>query len=717
MNNKAKLKDLVSKCWHEASEWFISTRYFNEDSIVTRLRYLQITLFSFFFIASFFYFLGNSVAGYSITATSCLVLIVVRFLIDNNRIKEAFFLMLGSNNVVLILLTCVKGLGSGMFFYFFPCIIGFCFLADPINKKKFLFTCLSGIGAFILAISLAPDSFIFSALGADFIKPGFFLNLLTAFLMVVWMSFTLARENSRKQNELVNKEVFLDTIFNSSQFTELIVDAASGEITNCNPHAAFLFEVKENETLIARKASDLFPELSGEEFAEKSRQIFDPAVKNWNGELTCLRMDGTSFPGSVNFVSFLYHDKWYKKITIRDITEKNKLMSELKVAKKKAEESAYIKSQFLSHMSHELRTPLNGIIGSANLLLQEKFRAAQKEQLNILKFSSEHMLSLINDILDFSKLEAGRIELEKTVVDIPNLVHKICSPFMPQFSDKSLELVIEIDSLLKKQVLADPTRINQVLTNLLSNALKFTSKGMVKLEVQGLALNSDYHTLLFSVTDTGIGISEDKQEQIFDQFTQADVKTTRKYGGTGLGLSISQKLVNLMGGELKVESRYLHGSRFYFALTLPVHYNEKKVFITEKENSPVSYKKLNDVKVLIAEDNPVNMMIATKFLDKWGVSYQKAKNGLEAVSLFHANDFDVVLMDLDMPEMDGYGALDEIRKTDPSIPAIAFTAAVFENMKLNLHSKGFNDYLQKPFRPEDLYKKLAGFTGAALKRA
>lgn len=715
MNNQKTLKTVASKFWFELSDWFVSTRYFNEDSFITRLRYFQITSFSFLFITSFFNFLGNVTSSYIITSAACLSLIVVRYLIDSERAKEAYILMLITINGTLIMLTDLEGLSSGVFLYFFPSIISFSFLNDPSNKRYVMASYIAGIASFLASISLAPDSFIFIGMANDVTKENFFVNVMLSFLMVMWMSYTLAKENGRKQSELRNKEVFLDTIFNSSQYTEIIVDVESGFITNCNRHAASLFAVTGVEALWNRPAVELFPELKTEGSEALINSIFDPAT-NWNGELTCLRMDGTTFPGSVNLVSFRYHDKCYKKITVRDITEKNKLMSELRIAKKTAEESAYIKSQFLSHMSHELRTPLNGIIGSANLLLQDKFLAAQKDQLNILKFSSEHMMSLINDILDFSKLEAGRIELEKAVVDIPKLIHKISSPFVPQYADKGVSFEVEVDPNLKRAVLTDPTRLNQVLTNLLSNALKFTSKGTVKLEVSGVSLKSDHHTLLFSVSDTGIGITEDKREQIFEQFAQADVKTTRKYGGTGLGLSISQKLVGLMGGDLKVESKYHQGSRFYFTLSMPVHNSRKKMYIND-ESTLNDDKKLNNMKVLIAEDNPINMMIATRFLDKWGVSYEKAKNGLEAVALFSKNTFDVILMDLEMPEMDGYGALNEIRKTDPDIPAMAFTAAVFDNMKEDLLKRGFNDYIQKPFRPQDLHAKLAAYSDAILKRA
>jgi signal transduction histidine kinase/ActR/RegA family two-component response regulator len=645
-----------------------------------------------------------------------MVLILVRFLLDNNRVREAYYLMLLCINAALILLTSLEGLHSGVFLYFFPCIISFGFITDMSRSTNVLLTYLVGVGSFMVALLVSPGNTNLDELVNGSSLNSFSVNIIVSFFMVGWMSHSLAKENSRKQTILVNKEIFLDTIFNSSLHTEIIVETNHGLVSSYNRHAISLFAVGENQVLDNKPVRELFLELSQDESGDLSRAIFCP-LTNWEGELTCLRNDGSSFPGKISVVSFTYLDTPFKKITIVDITEKNQILSELQVAKLKAEESVYIKSQFLSHMSHELRTPLNGIIGSANLLLQDDCQPGQREQLNVLRFSSEHMLSLINDILDLSKLEANKIQLEATAVKIPEFIHKITSPFVPQYEDKGVAFEVEVDPAINSSLLADPTRLNQVMTNLLSNALKFTAKGSVKVELKALSVTSDSNTIEFSVTDTGIGIPDDKRNKIFEQFSQADVKTTRKYGGTGLGLTISQQLVRLMGGELQVESKYQRGSRFYFTVCLPVHIPAVKNSFVSEENLFQDTEQLKGIRVLIAEDNPINMMIATKFLDKWGVVYEKAKNGLEAVSLFKKGNFDLVLMDLEMPEMDGYGALTEIRDINTGMPAIAFTAAVFENMKEKLMESGFNDFIQKPFRPNDLQAKLVEFTRTLSKSA
>jgi signal transduction histidine kinase/FixJ family two-component response regulator len=372
-------------------------------------------------------------------------------------------------------------------------------------------------------------------------------------------------------------------------------------------------------------------------------------------------------------------------------------------AKLKAEEISTAKSEFLSNMSHELRTPLNGIIGTSNLLLQEDYLQAQKEHLDILKYSSEHILLLINDILDFSKIEAGKLELEKKQVNLHSLLFQVQALFARQFREKGLKFKVEKDSQLDIYVIADETRLNQVLNNLLSNALKFTNKGEVVLSAIVESFTDDSISVRFGVKDTGIGIPEDKLSRVFESFTQADAKTTRKYGGTGLGLSISKKIIEAFNGELSIHSKHGGGSEFYFTIHfLKAPFQEKYA----DENVKKNFKSLKGLKLLIAEDNKINMLVARKFLEAWDVSITEAENGIEAVKICRNEKFDLLLLDLEMPEMDGYTALKEIRTIYNAIPAIAFTAAMFTEIDTHLQHEGFNDFLRKPFRPEDLYNKI-----------
>jgi CheY-like chemotaxis protein/nitrogen-specific signal transduction histidine kinase len=394
----------------------------------------------------------------------------------------------------------------------------------------------------------------------------------------------------------------------------------------------------------------------------------------------------------------------FLKISILDISEIKMAQFELMKAKQKAEVASQAKSRFLSNMSHELRTPLNGIIGASNLLLQESYLADQKSHLDILKYSSEHMMSLINEILDFNKIEAGKFQLEQAPVDMKKFLEKLITRFSVQAHAKGLKFSSDIDDHLDIEFLTDETKLNQVFGNLLSNAIKFTHKGEITLVAKKIFSTSQKATIQFMVKDTGIGIASNKQEEIFESFTQADVDTTRKYGGTGLGLSISKKMVNLFHGDLMLKSEEGKGSTFYFTLELAINEN-RKMYINEERVKQLTV--FTGVKVLVAEDNAVNMAIARRFLTKWGIEVHEACNGREAVELFRKVAFDLILIDLEMPEMDGITALSEIRKINDKVPAIAFTAAVYDNMRADLIQKGFMEFVPKPFRPEDLHDKIA----------
>ncbi|HAA13983.1 MAG TPA: hypothetical protein DCE41_20760 [Cytophagales bacterium] len=371
--------------------------------------------------------------------------------------------------------------------------------------------------------------------------------------------------------------------------------------------------------------------------------------------------------------------------------------------KYKALRASKAKSRFLAMMSHEIRTPMNAVIGITNLLLQENPRTDQEESLRTMKFSAENLLVLINDILDYNKIEAGKIEFENIPFDLRNLLHSLHNSMKGKAREKRLELLIELDEQLPNYIKGDPTRLAQILTNLLSNAIKFTDNGSVSLQVEVVGETEDVNHLAFTVADTGIGISKEKLGSIFDSFTQASSDITRRYGGTGLGLSITRKLIELQGSRIRVESEPGEGTRFYFTLGFGKTSLRPDPL---QPTLPIPTRDLTGVQVLIAEDNQVNELVARRFLTKWGVEVDAVPDGLQAVSQVQVKDYDLVLMDLQMPVMDGFKATRRIRSLADSsfraLPIIALTASAMNEIRQKAFEAGVTDFVTKPFNPEEL---------------
>ncbi len=370
-------------------------------------------------------------------------------------------------------------------------------------------------------------------------------------------------------------------------------------------------------------------------------------------------------------------------------------------SKELAEAAANAKTVFLSNMSHELRTPLNGIVGTANILNAEDTKDV-KHHVAVMKNLAEHMMGLVNNILDFSKIDSGKIELHKVTFSITKHLGKMHDLFFHQCEEKGIKYVENIDEKLSDLVIdSDDLRLQQILNNLLSNAIKFTESGSVILHVTLVEQSDTFVSILFNVIDNGIGIELEKIDSIFESFNQGDTATTRKYGGTGLGLSIASNLVKLFGSELHVNSTVGKGSDFFFTIKFPLH---------KKENSRNDFEmvgdKLMNKRILVAEDNPINMLVAKKVLQKWGAIVEEATNGILALEICKTKQFDLLLLDLEMPEMDGKTALKEIRKLQINTPAMAFTAAMYENMEADLLQSGFVTHTVKPFKPEYLYQKI-----------
>lgn len=389
---------------------------------------------------------------------------------------------------------------------------------------------------------------------------------------------------------------------------------------------------------------------------------------------------------------------------------KNKAIieQELRLAKEMAEKANQAKSEFLSMMSHEIRTPLNAVVGLTYLMQQEECPPAFMDNLKTLQFSTDNLYFLINNILDFSKIEAGKVELEATPFDFKQLVSNIKRSNQVRAEEKGNIIRLMLDDDIPDSLVGDPTRLSQIISNLVSNAVKFTSNGSITINTSLVVKTDKGAKIRVSITDTGIGIPKDKQEIIFERFTQANSATTRKFGGTGLGLVITKKLLELHDSKIELQSEEGVGSTFSFTLKLAIGEVQNNINVQPEK---VNEKTLDGVTVLLVEDYEVNVKVAGKFLTRWKIQYDVAENGLIALEKYAAKKYDVILMDLQMPEMDGYTATARIRENDTTIPIIALTASATLNNQDRAFEVGMTDYVTKPFNPKELFMKIAKYSG------
>jgi PAS domain S-box-containing protein len=515
------------------------------------------------------------------------------------------------------------------------------------------------------------------------------------------------KENDRTQRLLRKNEIMLSGVI-SSALDAIVITGAYGHIIHWNQAAMEIFGYSEKEvkgrTLLETILPLSYDHTHWNGFPGFPQHDVTPML-NQRHELTAVRKNKEEFPIELTVTAIVDENESYYSAFIRDISSRRQREQELVQMKEKAEQAAKAKSQFLSVMSHELRTPLNAVIGITHLLLQSQPREDQQEDLRTLQFSGESLLHIINDILDFTKLDSGKIELSAIDFNLRELTQSLYQSFSYKAREKNIVFDVEYDDRMPFFVKGDNFRLSQVLNNLISNAIKFTHEGFVKLKVEMVENKGGHFITRFSVIDSGIGIPEEKQEKIFEQFTQADSDTTRLYGGTGLGLSISGRLVELMGSSILVASTLGKGSNFSFTLDLlQGSHSDPNAGLAKVVNK--SNDAFRNKLILLAEDNVFNANIARRFITGWGAQLEVVVDGRQALEFVSRRKYDLILMDVQMPVLDGFACTRKIRKHFKDVPILAITASPKNEIINEIMACGMNDFVSKPFKPNELRSKL-----------
>jgi PAS domain S-box-containing protein len=570
---------------------------------------------------------------------------------------------------------------SGAYFPIFILINLICIYAFRKDREAIVFSIIGSSTAILLIVCsrtiLANDKWVFVATVLS-------SNMLSVFT---------ARIKNKFMREMKLNQKILKSLITRTENGMFVTDT-TGLIYDVNQRAIEIFGYAKEELLdvdfrVLRKNPLTQAEIE-EGFSQLNEEHF------WTQETLLTKKDGTEFKARIAIIQLTTHNRKFLVYRVQDISKLKMYQEELLQAKEKAEEAAKAKSNFLAIMSHEIRTPLNGVIATSSLLKQSELNAEQCEQLDTIYRSGQNLLMLINDILEFSKMENGKLELDPHPSNIQLAIFDVSGLLRASAEQKGIQLEVNVSNNLPASLILDDHRLKQILLNLTGNAIKFTSKGKVSIECHLEKTNRNQHYIQFKIADTGIGIPAEKIPLLFQSFTQVDAGISRKYGGSGLGLTISKQLVELMGGQIEVSSAHGQGTCFSFGLWFA-----ESVFQSYSNDTDGDDCDFSNLQVLIAEDNKINIQVFKFILDRINISADFAENGLEALEAHQRKQYDLIFMDMQMPELDGLEAAKKIRAQSGHQPIIiAISANAYPEDRKLCQEAGMEDFMPKPFELE-----------------
>jgi PAS domain S-box-containing protein len=527
-------------------------------------------------------------------------------------------------------------------------------------------------------------------------------------------------EEKQAEEALLNQKNLYETLITTeSAMGQGVSITVMDKIIYVNDAVCKIYGYSREEILRLPSFLNIIPEEEKPRLIERLSQRVKGEREQSSGETKIIHKSGKIIDIEYTVRNIFVNGQMQMLSIIRDVTLKKQEEEQLHKEKERAEGAEIARrvgEQFLANMSHEIRTPMNAIVGFTDILLNTPLTPDQHQYLEAIKMSGDNLLVIINDILDFSRMRSGKIPIENRAFRLSQIITVCTELMLPKALEKGIKLTAQIDKNIPDELIGDSTRLNQVLLNLTSNAIKFTAKGEVTINIKLLSgrepaspEKKDEIELELTVKDTGIGIPKDKLATIFEAFTQADTDTARRYGGTGLGLAIVKQLADLQGGSVAVSSEEGKGSCFYFRIKYIVA-DSRQPIANIHQPSAIN-QKIKNLNVLLVEDNDMNQLLEKKILNDWGWNVETVENGVEAIDKLRIKDFDIILMDIQMPEMDGYEATRKIRNKlqapKSNIPILGMTAHITPEEEAKCYNAGMNGYISKPFDTHSLYSKIA----------